>query len=306
MQVTLLGTGLPIPNPHRRGPSSLVTAGDHRCLIDCGSGVVHQLVQARTSPGAVDHLFLTHLHSDHFIDLGHFVVLRWITGEDRPLYLYGPKGTKFLAEKTLEILEPDIRLRMKIRREPREMPMIEVTEIDQGKICELDGLGVSAFDVEHFPLEQPFGYRFDTRGPQHRDLRRHLPVREPDPPRPWGRSAGARMYRGRDLAGSADRSQPDQPIAHRPRQAGHRRHRGGTRHAGDDPHEPGLGAAGAPGADRPGFQRPDRDRRGPADRLKRKRARRFQFRRNRPSPPPGHPIRSRGWPGGGEGRRDST
>lgn len=141
----------------------MVTAGDTHCLIDCGSGVVHQLVQAHTSPGSIDHLFLTHLHSDHFIDLGHFVVLRWITGEDRPLHLFGPKGTKFLAERTLDILEPDIRMRMKIRREPRELPMIEVHEIDQGLVCELDGLKVTAFDVEHFPLEQPFGYRFDTK-----------------------------------------------------------------------------------------------------------------------------------------------
>ena len=163
MQLTLLGTGLPIPNPHRRGPSSLIRANAHNLLVDCGSGVVHQMVQMNVSPGDVHHLFVTHLHSDHFIDLGHFIVMRWIMGRDVPLNVYGPKGTQFLVERTLEFLEADIRMRMKIRKEPREMPDVRVLEIDAGPAAEIDGLTVTAFDVEHFPLDQPFGYRVETK-----------------------------------------------------------------------------------------------------------------------------------------------
>lgn len=41
--------------------------------------------------------------------------------------------------------------------------MIEVHEIDQGEVLDRNGLSVTAFDVEHFPVEQPFGFRFDTK-----------------------------------------------------------------------------------------------------------------------------------------------
>ena len=51
MNVTLLGTGCPPPNPARRGPATLVRAGDEVVLVDAGSGVAVQLLRAgvRTS-----------------------------------------------------------------------------------------------------------------------------------------------------------------------------------------------------------------------------------------------------------------
>jgi ribonuclease Z len=163
MRLTLLGTGTPKPNPHRRGPASLIRAGSDAILVDCGSGVVHRLVEAGVSPGDVHTLLLTHLHSDHFIDLAHFVVMRWISGDDRPLNVAGPRGTRNLVAGTLALLEPDIRMRMKIRREPRELPRAKVNEIDAGPVPLEDGPAISAFDVQHYPLEQPFGYRFAIR-----------------------------------------------------------------------------------------------------------------------------------------------
>ncbi len=163
MQLTLLGTGTPKPNPRRAGPSSLIRAGDDAILVDCGSGVVHRLVQSGVSPGEVHSLLLTHLHADHFIDLAHFLVIRWITGDDRELRVAGPAGTKRLVAGTLELLEPDIRMRMKIRRQPRELPRVTVSEIEAGPVPDQGGLAISAFDVEHYPLEQPLGYRLAGR-----------------------------------------------------------------------------------------------------------------------------------------------
>ena len=163
MQITLLGTGTPSPNPKRRGPGHLITCGDNRFLIDCGSGVVHQMVQVGVSPIDIDHLLLTHLHSDHFIDIGHFIVTRWIVGDDRVLNVYGPEGTRHVVERTLEMLAPDIRLRMRIQKEPREFPNVMVHELDAGPALDIDGVKATAFLVDHWPLEQPFGYRFDTK-----------------------------------------------------------------------------------------------------------------------------------------------
>jgi len=75
MRATLLGTGSPPPNPRRRGPATLVTVGDaERFLIDAGSGVGVQLVQAGVRPYDWPPIFITHHHSDHTIDLGHLLI----------------------------------------------------------------------------------------------------------------------------------------------------------------------------------------------------------------------------------------
>lgn len=164
MQVTLLGTGLPFPNPHRRGPAYLVEAGEEKIQIDCGSGCVHRLYEAGSRPQEIDHLFITHLHSDHYIDLGHFVIMRWVLGDDRPLHVYGSPGLRKMVDLLLEMHAPDIELRMITRTKKREQPNIVVHELEEGRALETaNGLTATAFKVDHYPLEMPFGFRFDTR-----------------------------------------------------------------------------------------------------------------------------------------------
>jgi ribonuclease Z len=69
MLVTLLGTGCPQVHPHRFGPASLVRAANKSFLVDCGSGVTQRLAATGVSGANVDALLLTHLHSDHLVDL---------------------------------------------------------------------------------------------------------------------------------------------------------------------------------------------------------------------------------------------
>src|SRR3954470_9787782 len=68
-RVTLLGTGTPIPDPDRFGPSTLVEAGNQKLLFDAGRGATIRLRQINPSKGAImskiDALFVTHYHSDH-------------------------------------------------------------------------------------------------------------------------------------------------------------------------------------------------------------------------------------------------
>lgn len=46
VKLTLLGTGSPLPEPRRRGPSQIIETGDDLILVDCGSGALHRLVEA--------------------------------------------------------------------------------------------------------------------------------------------------------------------------------------------------------------------------------------------------------------------
>ena len=163
MQITLLGTGVPTPNPKRHGPAQLIRAGNFNVLVDCGSGTVNQLLQTGVLPTQINHILITHHHSDHYIDLDHFIITRWIMGADQPLHLYGPIRQKKMIEDMLAVHEYDLKIRVEHQETNRPLPEVIVQEIDEGKILEVEGLKTTAFLVEHPPVELAFGFRFETK-----------------------------------------------------------------------------------------------------------------------------------------------
>jgi ribonuclease Z len=163
VRVTLLGTGAPPPNPARRGPATLLALGAERFLVDCGSGVGHQLVRVGLRAYDWPRIFITHHHSDHTIDLGHVLITRWIAGQNAPLEVYGPGGTRRQVDKLLDYLAWDIEVRRRHMRH-RPPPAVRVTEFEEGKVLEVGGVTVSAFLVEHEPVRPAFGFRFDGGG----------------------------------------------------------------------------------------------------------------------------------------------
>ncbi len=164
MELTLLGTGHPAPDPNRAGPSQLVRIGDDRLLVDCGSGAIRRLVEAGHRAADVDLVFITHMHSDHTIDLGHFIISRWIQFPTTGLTLIGPPGLREYLDNLLRLLAWDIGVRdFKARLSP-EVRRIEVIEIDDGWSMERDHWRVRAIRVDHAPVEYAFGFRFDSEG----------------------------------------------------------------------------------------------------------------------------------------------
>ena len=77
MQLRLLGTGCPSVDYKRFGPANLVSTSQSSILVDCGSGVTQRLKEARVSSADIDALFLTHLHSDHVVDLYQLIISSW-------------------------------------------------------------------------------------------------------------------------------------------------------------------------------------------------------------------------------------
>ena len=94
LRAVLLGTGSPPPNPLRRGPATLLALDAERFLVDAGSGVGAQLVRAGIRPYDWPRVLITHHHSDHTIDLGHLLITCWIVGQNAPLEVWGPAGTR--------------------------------------------------------------------------------------------------------------------------------------------------------------------------------------------------------------------
>jgi len=61
-------------------------------LFDCGEGTQRQMARIKLSPMKVDHIFITHLHGDHFLGLPGMIQSMAFRGRKNPLYIYGPEG----------------------------------------------------------------------------------------------------------------------------------------------------------------------------------------------------------------------
>lgn len=162
MKITLLGTGSPLPDPLRAGPSTLVQSGAAHLLFDCGRGVVLRLASAGLFPMMLSGVVLTHLHSDHVCDLNDVITTHWVMQpEPAALRVVGPVGTSELVERTLAMLAPDIAYRIAHHDDLDEGPRVDVLEVEAGDRFELGGVAVSVGATDHRPVSPTVGYRVD-------------------------------------------------------------------------------------------------------------------------------------------------
>ncbi len=167
MQITLLGTGNPIPDARRAGPSTLVRAGGASgatVLIDCGRGVLMRMIAAGAVPPMLTAVFVTHLHSDHLTDLNDVITMHWVISPvPQTLRIYGPVGTKAFVEHTLAALAPDIQYRLDHHVDLTQGPMVEVTEVVPGDEFNLGSGQISVIvgATDHRPVEPTVAFRID-------------------------------------------------------------------------------------------------------------------------------------------------
>jgi ribonuclease Z len=165
VEVTLLGTGSPLPSPDRAGPATLVRAGDATLLVDCGRGVVMRLAAAGVLPVGLTTVLLTHLHSDHITDLNDVVTTQWVMAPGpMPLRLVGPPGTRAVVDGVLAMLGPDQRYRLDHHDDLTQGPLVDVTEVRPGDALDLGTATVTVHQTDHRPVEPTVGYRIEHEG----------------------------------------------------------------------------------------------------------------------------------------------
>lgn len=160
MKITLLGTGSPIPDPHRAGPSSLLTSGSDLVLVDAGRGVVQRLVAAGVFPAFLRGVVLTHLHSDHISDLNDVITTHWVmSGPGAELPIFGPPGTQRVVSAALDMLAPDISYRVAHHDDLHTAPSVVVTEVLPGQTFTLGEMSFVVGSTDHRPVEPTVAFR---------------------------------------------------------------------------------------------------------------------------------------------------
>ena len=165
MEMIVLGSGSPLPDPERAGPSTLVRTGAGDLLFDCGRGVLMRAAAVASGAAALRALFLTHLHSDHTTDLNDVFTSRWVTSfRPNPLPVFGPPGTASLLGATEAMLELDIGYRMTHHADLRWRPSADAVECERGQVLAEQSVRVTVAPTDHAPVRPTVGYRVDEGG----------------------------------------------------------------------------------------------------------------------------------------------
>ena len=161
MELTLLGTGCPKVDFKRFGPSNLVTTNKSKILVDCGSGITQRLDQIKVSTADIDALFLTHLHSDHVVDLYQLIISSWHSYRIKPWIIYGPKGTKKFVKNIMNAWkeERSQRINYEARSSTKAFKVIVKEFKSKGNI-KLNDLKIIYFEVDHKPVKYAYGFNF--------------------------------------------------------------------------------------------------------------------------------------------------
>ncbi len=89
LRVVFLGTSGSVPSVDRGLPAIFVQFGQHRVLFDCGEGTQRQMMIAKTG-FKLDAVFITHLHTDHFLGLFGLLETMSLNERSEKLTVYSP------------------------------------------------------------------------------------------------------------------------------------------------------------------------------------------------------------------------
>jgi len=146
--VTILGNNSALPAFDRHPTAQLVTLDDHLFLVDCGEGTQMQLTKFKIRWGRFNHIFISHLHGDHYFGLPGFLNSMGLLNREHELHLYAPEPLK-------EIL--DLQFKAAGTVLPYQLHFHPLNE--EGELLKTDRVKVSCFATKHRIC--CYGFRFD-------------------------------------------------------------------------------------------------------------------------------------------------
>ena len=160
--VCLLGTkGGPAIRPGSTNPSSsLLRMAGQQIVVDCGLGVTRGVVNQGMQLRDLSTVFITHLHSDHYLELGPLIHTAWTAGLKTHVTVYGPSGLDRYWQLFIESMRDDIELRIADEGRPNLIELVSFHVLDEGDVCDDGTIKVTAMRNTHPPLVNTFALSF--------------------------------------------------------------------------------------------------------------------------------------------------
>ena len=162
--VVLLGTkGGPSIRPGSSMPTSnLFVINGEQIVVDCALGVTRGLVDQGMNLKTLSTILISHLHSDHYLELGPLIHTAWCSGLTTMVDIYGPKGIQDYWDGFVASMKADIDLRIVDDGRDDLRDFVRIHALDEGIVFDRDGLTVSAIRNQHPPLIDSFAFSFKT------------------------------------------------------------------------------------------------------------------------------------------------
>ena len=140
INLTILGCHSATPRANAFPTSQYLEINNRHFLIDCGEGTQRQMRKYKVGFTKINHIFISHLHGDHFYGLVGLLSTYGILSREKELHIFGPKGIK---EVTL--------LQLKISQSHAKYPLIfhELTSKESEIIFEDDKISVRTIPLHH-------------------------------------------------------------------------------------------------------------------------------------------------------------
>jgi len=146
--VTILGNNSALPAYDRHPTAQVVTLEDQVFLVDCGEGTQMQLSRYKVRWGRINHIFISHLHGDHYYGLPGLLNSMSLLNRANELHLYAPPLLAEVLRMQFEVAETQ--LQFKLEFHPLE---------SAGILLQTEKIRISCFPTRHrIPC---FGFRFE-------------------------------------------------------------------------------------------------------------------------------------------------
>lgn len=148
LAVTILGNNSALPAYDRHPTAQLVTLDDQLFLVDCGEGTQVQLSRYRVRWGRINHIFISHLHGDHYFGLPGFLNSMGLLHRENDLHLYAPAELEAILDLQFKAASTIL---------PYKLHFHPLTE--EGVLVKTDKFKVTCFPTKHrIPC---WGFRFE-------------------------------------------------------------------------------------------------------------------------------------------------
>ena len=105
LSVTILGNNSAVPAFNRHPTSQVVTHDGNNYLVDCGEGTQIQMIKYKIRRGKISHIFISHLHGDHYYGLVGLINTFGLLSHKQELHVYGPSPLQEIIEMQLKVAD---------------------------------------------------------------------------------------------------------------------------------------------------------------------------------------------------------